>query len=289
MRIVINYGHGSLNNGSFDPGAIGATGYKESTETAEVGTKIVAKLKANGWDVLAIQDGDLADVTNQSNAFNADYFISVHANAFSDPTAHGVETFALQVGGTGQTIALAIQNDLVAATGLTSRGVKFSNLYVLNYTKCPAVLVEIGFLSNPVEESLMRQDAWDDRVANAICKGFSRAVGVAYTNGVIVPPVTPPVTPTVMYRIILDGVQTMAVASQAKAIALVHAAVDTGAASIGIVQRNDGVEIISYIKPVVVAPDLDIYLSIRVRASKADALTVQLIGMGFATKKLELA
>ena len=188
-RICINYGHGPLNNGNTDPGAIGPTGYKEATQNAEVGTKVVAKLKANGWDVLAIQDGDLVDVTNQSNAFKADYFISIHANSFSDSTAHGVETFALQVGGTGQTIAQAIQNDLVATTGLTGRGVKFGNLHVLKYTICPAVLVEIGFISNPAEEALMKSDAWDDKVANAICKGFSRAVGVSYTDGVAVPPV----------------------------------------------------------------------------------------------------
>ena len=66
-----------------------------------------------------------------------------------------------------------------------------------------------------------------------------------------------PVTPAVMYRVILDDVQTMAIADHDKAIALVHGAVDTGAASIGVVQRNDGVEILSYVKPVVVVPNKD--------------------------------
>ena len=181
-KITINYGHGPLNSGGNDPGAVAPDGYQESTETREVGSKAVAKLKANGWDVLAIQDGDLVDVTNQSNAFKADYFISIHANSFSDPTAHGVETYAFQSGGKGQNIAQAIQNDLVATTGLTSRGVKFGNLHVLKYTNCPAVLVEIGFISNPAEEALMKSDAWDEKVASAICKGFSRAVGVAYAE-----------------------------------------------------------------------------------------------------------
>ena len=182
-KVVINFGHGPMNSGSFDPGAVAPDGYQESTETREVGSKVVAKLKANGWDVLAIQDGDLADVTNQSNAFKADYFISIHADSFTSPDAHGITTFAYTPGGKGQNIAQAIQNDLVAATGLTDRGVKFANYWVLHYTDCPAVLVEIGFISNPAEEALMKSDAWDDKVANAICRGFSRAVGAGYKEG----------------------------------------------------------------------------------------------------------
>ena len=180
--VCINFGHGPMNSGSNDPGAIGATGYQESTETREVGAKIVAKLKANGWDVLAIQDGDLTDVTNASNIFKADYFISIHADSFTSPDAHGITSFAYTPGGKGKSIAQAIQNDLVAATGLTDRGVKFANYWVLHYTDCPAVLVEIGFISNPAEEALMKSDAWDDKVASAICTGFSRAVGVVYSE-----------------------------------------------------------------------------------------------------------
>jgi N-acetylmuramoyl-L-alanine amidase len=188
MRIVINFGHGPLSSGNFDPGAVAPDGYQESTETREVGTKIVAKLKANGWDVLAIQDGDLADITHQSNLFKADYFVSVHADSFTTPDAHGTTTFAYSAGGKGEKIAIEIQNDLIASTGLTDRGVKFANYWVLKYTDCPAVLVEISFISNPAEEALMKQDSWNDKVASAICKGFSRAVGVSYADGAIVPP-----------------------------------------------------------------------------------------------------
>jgi len=179
MKVTINKGHGPKDIG-YDPGAIGATGLQEATVTREVGDRVIAKLKANGWQVLDVQDGDLEDVTNQSNSWGADYFISIHADSFTSPDAHGITTFALSAGGKGQNIAQAIQSDLVAATGLTDRGVKFEGLWVLRKTDCPAVLVEIGFISNPVEEALMRQDAWDEKVASAICKGFSRAVGVAY-------------------------------------------------------------------------------------------------------------
>ena len=202
--VCINFGHGPMNDGGFDPGAVASDGYQESSETAEVGSRVVAKLKANGWDVLAIQDGDLVDVTNQSNKYNPDYFLSIHANSYADPSAHGVETYALAPGGKGEAIAREIQNDLVTATGLTDRGVKFANYWVLRYTDCPAVLVEIGFISNPQEEALMKQNSWDDKVANAICKGFSRAVRVAYSEGVVnvpepVQPVKGPIAPDDIY------------------------------------------------------------------------------------------
>lgn len=183
-KVVINFGHGPKNDGGYDPGAVGADGYQEATVTHNVGSKVVAKLKANGWDVLTIQDGDLGDITDQANTFKPDYFLSVHADSFADPRAHGVSTFYLAPGGMGEKIARQIQKELVSATGLTDRGAKIdAGLWVLRKTiGYPAVLVEIGFISNPGEEALMKQDAWDDVAASAISKGFSQAVGVAYTE-----------------------------------------------------------------------------------------------------------
>ena len=180
-RACINYGHGQKDVG-YDPGAIGPTGYQEATQNKDVGELVVAKLRANSWDILSIQDGDLEDVTNQSNTWGANYFLSIHANSFADPSAHGIETVIIGRGGVGEEIAIEIQKELVLATRLTDRGVKVDNLHVLRETDCPAALIEIGFISNPVEENLMKQDSWDELVASAICRGFSRAVGVAYTE-----------------------------------------------------------------------------------------------------------
>ena len=178
-KAVINYGHGPKDFG-YDPGAIGPTGYQEATQNKEVGELVVKKLRANGWDILAIQDGDLEDITNKSNSFKPDIFLSIHANS-SVAEAHGIETYALAPGGTGQKVAVAVQRELVSTTGLSNRGVKFANFWVLRKTiGYPAVLTEVGFVSNPAEEALMKQDAWDDKVASAICRGLCRAMGVAY-------------------------------------------------------------------------------------------------------------
>lgn len=178
MKAVINFGHGPKNVG-YDPGAIGPTGYKEATQNADVGAKVVQKLTSNGWDILAIQDGDLQDITHQANAWKPDVFLSIHANS-SVPEAHGIETYALAPSGKGEKIAREIQKELVAATGLADRGVKFANYYVLRETNCPAVLTEIGFISSPAEEALMKRAEWDNLVASAVCRGLSRAVGVVF-------------------------------------------------------------------------------------------------------------
>jgi N-acetylmuramoyl-L-alanine amidase len=193
MRAVINYGHGPKNVG-YDPGAIGPTGYQEATQNKEVGTLIVGKLLKNGWEILAIQDGDLWDVTNQSNAWKPDIFLSIHGNSFPDPSANGIESIAISPGGKGEKLAREVQRELITATGLTDRGVKFSNLHVLRETDCPAVLVEVGFISNPNEEALMKQSSFDELVATAICKGLSRAMGVIYTDPTKAPVIHPPVT-----------------------------------------------------------------------------------------------
>lgn len=182
MKTVINYGHGPKNVG-YDPGAIGPTGYQEATQNKEIGKLVVKHLKRNNWEILPIHDGDLWDVTREANKFKPEVFLSIHANSVADPSAHGIETIALAPGGVGEKIAREIQKELVKATGLADRGVKFKNLHVLRETKgYPAVLVEIGFISNPHEEALMKKDSWDKIVSTAICKGLSGAMGVDYSE-----------------------------------------------------------------------------------------------------------
>ena len=96
MKIVLNPGHGPKNTGVFDPGAVGPTGIKEADINLSVANKLKPLLEAAGIEVLLIRDGDLSDVTNQANASNADYFISLHCNSFSNGEAHGTETYVYQ-------------------------------------------------------------------------------------------------------------------------------------------------------------------------------------------------
>jgi N-acetylmuramoyl-L-alanine amidase len=176
LKVFINAGHGELNSGKKDPGAIGPTGLQEATQTMEVALRVRDKLKSLGLDVLLIQDGDLWDVSNKSNKWGADYLISIHCNAHTAAEARGIETYYYKPGGMGEKMARAVQTELIKATGLVDRGVKAGNLHMVREPNCPAILVEAGFISNPQEEALMRQSSFDEKVAEAICVGFCKAV-----------------------------------------------------------------------------------------------------------------
>lgn len=177
MKITINAGHGLKNSGVYDPGAIGPGGLWEAEQNLEVAKILEKKLSALGFKTLLLQDGDLPDIVRKSNRWQADYFISLHCNAAAAPTAHGVETYAWLPGGMGERLAKAIQKELVLATGLRDRGVKYANFKVLKDTACPAVLVEAGFISNPLTEKLMRQDIFDEKVASSIARGLTKVLG----------------------------------------------------------------------------------------------------------------
>jgi len=183
-KIAINAGHGNKGIGNsssngIDPGAIGPSGYQEYIETKEITDLVSTKLKFNGIETLVIQDGDLWDVTNKSNAWKSDYFISIHCNSFS-ADSHGVETFSLASTGKGRMLAEKVHKELIPATGLYNRGLKSENYHVLRETDCPAILTEIGFISNPKEEALMKDSVWDDKVSSAIAKGICNFLGIEF-------------------------------------------------------------------------------------------------------------
>lgn len=182
MIFVINFGHGERDDKRYDPGAVGRVhGLKEAVQTKEVGELLVAELRENSHTVYVIQDGDLEDVTNFANTIKPDLFVSIHCNSVVNVSAHGIETYALAPGGTGEVVANAVQAELVRALGLADRGVKFSRLWVLRKTTgYPAILTEIGFISNAKEEALMLQPEFDRKAAHAIFVGICKAYNLPY-------------------------------------------------------------------------------------------------------------
>ena len=175
MKICINAGHGAkgVNNSSsngIDPGAIGPSGYQEYIETKEIAYLVSTKLKFNGIEI--------------SNSWKSDYFVSIHCNSFS-ADSHGVETFSLSSTGKGRVLAEKVHKELVPATNLFDRGLKTANYHVLRETDCPAILTEIGFISNSTEEALMKDSTWDNKVSSAIARGICNFLGIIYKEGVV--------------------------------------------------------------------------------------------------------
>lgn len=167
MKIFINPGHGWN-----DPGAIGPAGNKESEINARIAEATAERLKAAGHKVVLYQQQrKLADVAAKANKSKADLFVSIHCNAASNTDARGTETWYYTGCPHGRAAAVSIQSEVVKALGSRNRGVKSSkSLYVLRKTVMPAVLVEVGFLSNAEEEK--------EIVANAARIGEAIATGI---------------------------------------------------------------------------------------------------------------
>lgn len=164
IKIYIDQGH----NPSYPNAGAEGNGFIEQNITYEVGIRLAALLKENGnFEVKLSRPNPqtiLGTTTSSSlkirvleaNSFDADYFISLHANASSNAAATGSEVLVF----TEPSIAAQLGRDILIwlnrITGLKNRGiVKRPGLYVLRKTKMPAVLVEMGFITNANDANLM--------------------------------------------------------------------------------------------------------------------------------------
>lgn len=197
-KIVIDAGHGGK-----DPGAIGPNGLQEKDVNLAVAITAAAILQNAGIKTKLTRDRDifveLQDRCQIANSFGADYFVSIHCNSFTSPTAHGIETYCYKFGGKGEALAKAIQNELIAVTALTSRGVKAANFAVLRETKMPAVLVEMAFISNPEEEKLLASTEFQDKCALAIAKGIGKVLNIQVN---LIPKPSTDKTGNTLYKVI---------------------------------------------------------------------------------------
>lgn len=177
IKIALDAGHGG-----YDSGAVGPTGKYEKDATLAVVLKLGKILEQNGIEVIYTRTSDnvswTTDINNDlqtrcdiANNAGVKYFISVHNNS-AVASAHGTETYYMSGSTQGQILAQNIQNELIKATGLTDRGIKTANFYVIKNTDAPAVLTELAFISNPSEEALLFSDSFQNKCAQAIANGI---------------------------------------------------------------------------------------------------------------------
>ncbi|ONI44296.1 N-acetylmuramoyl-L-alanine amidase [Candidatus Epulonipiscioides gigas] len=172
MLIVLDAGHGGS-----DSGAIGFSNLLEKDVVLKVTLILAELLEKLKIDVLLTRNNDsfipLTDRSEFANTNGADYFISIHANAATTISVSGVETYAYSTSGKSYLLAQDVQKHLVSATGFNNRGVKTANFYVLRETKMPAILIEIGFISNPIEEQHLKDDNFIHKIAFGIYEGIA--------------------------------------------------------------------------------------------------------------------
>jgi len=180
-KVCLDPGHGGE-----DSGAVGKGGTLEKDINLDIVLLAKAELEKNGANVLLTRSDDsyvsLKDRTDYANKEKCDIFISAHQNSAAKKKriAHGTETFWHTKGDPNdKKLATELQKNIVAAIGLTDRGVKQGNYAVLRNSDMPAALIETAFISNPDEEALLKDPAFQKKVALAVTRGVMGYFGCA--------------------------------------------------------------------------------------------------------------
>lgn len=190
--IVIDPGHGGS-----DPGAVLGTRY-EKNDNLRLGLAVRDRLQAAGQKVVMTRTSDvyvpLLDRSAISNNNNADLFVSLHRNGSVNPLVNGVENF-VQINAPLSSFEKAkiVLDELVGAGVQSNRGVKQGDYSVLRYTRAPAQLLEVGFITNETDNLLFDKNF--NAYADAIARGILKAVGEPLEPPV--PPVQPGGDPTI--------------------------------------------------------------------------------------------
>ncbi|WP_173184672.1 N-acetylmuramoyl-L-alanine amidase family protein [Paenibacillus alginolyticus] len=165
LTVVIDAGHGDN-----DPGALSITGKHEKDFTLATAKKVEQLLvQDKRVNVLMTRSDDtfipLDGRVSFANDIQSDLFLSIHGNS-AKAAVSGTETYYNRP----ESIAFAnvIHKNVVAAAGFPDRKVRQADFRVITKTTMPAVLVEVGYLSNKNDESAMYKEAFQDKVAVSI-------------------------------------------------------------------------------------------------------------------------
>lgn len=176
FRVVIDPGHGSIDTG---------TSYKNIYEkdiNLSIGLKLSKKLKdVNIISILTrtedklYQDSRRKDIKHRpeiARQNKADLFISIHSNNFPSSQPSGSQLFYKPGSDLSKKLAEFIQEELIKLRDKNNRAIKSGDFYVLNQSPCPAVLIEVGFLSNPEDRNYLTNMDYQEKLADVIKNGI---------------------------------------------------------------------------------------------------------------------
>jgi len=181
--IVVDPGHGGI-----DPGVVGRSALEKDV-TLEVGRRLAASLGQAGAMVLMTRDTD-TDLSDPgtigasakkredlkrrvalANDNEADLYVSIHVNSTSDPSRRGAQTFVQPGSAESKKASQLIQSELAGLLKNTARQPSEVDFFITRNTSMPAVIVEIGFMTNEAEGKLLADPAYQGKVAWAIYAG----------------------------------------------------------------------------------------------------------------------
>ncbi|WP_051891130.1 N-acetylmuramoyl-L-alanine amidase [Chryseobacterium sp. JM1] len=177
--IVIDPGHGGMGNvgGSDGNHAVSALGDLEKNLTLEIGLLLNAELKSKSHQVYLTRDTDrnlsLKDRANLALTMQADVFLSLHFNGWTDATTQGTETFIYPGADSNSSLlASSVQQRLVQTTKYKDRGVKELQLGVLNpayhFPKTARALAEISFITETKDAQRLRDADYKKSLAKSL-------------------------------------------------------------------------------------------------------------------------
>ncbi len=166
--IVIDPGHGGSD--------VGCTrnGIYEKNITLDISKRVADLLEKKGYEVVMTRDKDstvsLQDRVAISEAAQPEIFVSVHVNSSNSDSPNGVETHYYK--DNSLMLAKTLHASMLNHVNANDRGLFKSKFYVINHTTAPAVLLEIGFISNPAERAQLVSESRKQATAKAIAEGI---------------------------------------------------------------------------------------------------------------------
>ncbi len=181
--IVIDPGHGGP-----DPGAVvpdGPLRWTESDLVYDLAARLEGRLAVAGMRVYLTRgpqrDTELstAERIGLANDLAADLFISLHLDHHANPAASGVATYHYGSGNgvtstVGERLAGLVQREIVLRTGLRNCHTHAKTWDLLRLTRMPAVRVEVGYLTSPVDRARLVEPMFRERVVEAIVAAVQR-------------------------------------------------------------------------------------------------------------------
>lgn len=169
--IVIDPGHGGRDNGT-----TGVRGTLEKSLTLKTAQLLYDKLKASGTNVILTRNNDsyisLGSRVSTAHYQNADAFISFHYDSINDRSVRGMTTYYYN--SNQKPLGEQIHSSVISKTMLKDRGTRFGDYHVIRENRQKAVLLELGYLSNPAEEMLVNTPQYQEAVANGVFDGLAR-------------------------------------------------------------------------------------------------------------------
>jgi N-acetylmuramoyl-L-alanine amidase len=170
LSITLDAGHGGKDSGAQ------RDGIDEKDLTLSIIRRLNTRLRGLNFNTTLTRSGDtyptLADRVRITNGSKSQLFISVHINLMDGgrDDIYGIETYYTH--NNSARLAYILHRNIVAKTGAPDRRVRIRNLYVTNQNSVPAVLLEVGFLSNAQERARLLQPAYQDTIVEAITQGL---------------------------------------------------------------------------------------------------------------------